>query len=89
MQTHTAKMLRSYSVKAEVEKIYYDILSAARKGDTSCEFHVPEAKSMGILLELARLFPDTKFTELHTVFNYTRISASWSVLHSLQVPSLR
>ena len=89
MQTHTAKMLRSYSVKPEVEHIYYHILSTAQKGDTHCEFNVPKDKDMFILLELVRLFPDTKFTELHDIFNYTRFSASWSVIHSLQVPSLR
>jgi hypothetical protein len=89
MQTHTAKQLRSYSVKPEVEHIYYDILLAAQKGDTHCEFNVPKDKDVFILLELSRLFPDTKFTELHCLYNYTRFSASWALIHTLQVPSLR
>jgi hypothetical protein len=89
MQTHTAKMLRSYSVKAEVEKIYYDILSAAKNGEHSCMFILPKEKEVFILLEIARLFPDTKFTEVNSIYRTnTVLSASWSVLNSLQVPSL-
>ena len=81
MQTHTAKQLRTYSVKAEVEKIYYDILSAAKNGEHSCMFLLPKEKEVFILLELTRLFPDTKFTEVNSIYRHaTMLSASWSVL---------
>lgn len=83
MQTHTAEQLRSYSVKPEVEKIYDAILSAARHGDIKCMIMVPKEKVVFILLEIVKLFPDTKFTEFNTIFrNRTMIHASWPLIHT-------
>jgi len=83
MQTHTAEQLRSYSVKPEVEKIYNAILSAARHGDIKCMIMVPKEKAVFILLEIVKLFPDTKFTEFNTILrNRTMIHASWPLIHT-------
>jgi hypothetical protein len=77
LTVHTAKQLRSYSIKTELENTYYLILESAKIGLTVCEFNLSASKADAIISELYWLFPDTRITKLYTIHDMITYKSSW------------